>query len=280
MRQDVRTHAHDLNGALSAILASADLNKRRDADGTDTRAAFEQIAAAARRAGELVERLTSAATADDAGMEAASERDLDYLEKISGEPDAVLADLERLGHSEDVPIVDRETGRLLGVLVAAKRAEQVLELGTAFGYSTLWMARALPPGGRVVTIDPDRERTRIARGFFERAGVAEQIDIRNAPALEVLRELPEGSFDVVFIDALKEEYGQYLTLAVPLLKKSGLLLVDNLLWGHRASMQPNDTEALSVKAIRKFNEELLRHPRLLATIIPVGDGVGVATRVG
>ncbi|HXW51177.1 MAG TPA: O-methyltransferase [Candidatus Acidoferrales bacterium] len=280
MRQDVRTHAHDLNGALSAILASADLNARRDANGADTRAAFEKIAAAARRAGELVERLTAAATADEAGMEAASQRDLDYLERISGEPDSVLTELERSGHSEDIPIVDRETGRLLAVLVAAKHAEHVLELGTAFGYSTLWMARALPSGGRILTIDPDRERTRIARRFFERAGVAERIEIRNAPALEVLRELPESRFDVVFIDALKEEYSEYLSLAVPLLKEYGLLLVDNLLWGHRASMQPSETEADSVKAIRKFNAELLRHPRLLATIIPVGDGVGVATRVG
>jgi caffeoyl-CoA O-methyltransferase len=279
MRQDVRTHAHDLNGALGAILAAADLQMRRNADNPDSRAAFEKIALSAHKAGELVKKLTEAATAAEGGADSAYERDLDYLERLSGAPDPVLADLESSGRSESIPIVDRETGRLLEVLVAAKAAQHILELGTAYGFSTIWMARALAPGGRVLTIDPDRERTRIARGFFERAGVAERIEVRNAPALDVLAELPAGHFDVVFVDALKEEYSAYLRSAVSLLKIGGLLLIDNLLWGHRASMQPSAGEDASVKAIRKFNEELMRHPQLLATIIPVGDGVGVATRI-
>ena len=279
MRQDVRTHAHDLNGALGVILASADLHVHRGGESDDDRAAFSLIVDAARKASGLVEKLANAATADEGGMDSAYERDLDYLERIAGAPDPVLADLERSGRLEEIPIVDRETGRLLEVLVAAKSAQRVLELGTAYGYSTVWMAKALAPGGRIVTIDPDRERTQIAHGFFQRAGVADKIEIRNAPALDVLAELPEKSFDVIFVDALKEEYSGYLRLAVPLLKLAGMVLVDNLLWGHRASMQPSGSDPASVKAIRTFNEELLGHPQLLATIIPVGDGVGVATRI-
>ena len=279
MRQDVRTYVHDLNGALGVILAAADLNLRRGSNDGDARSAFESIAKAARKAGELVTKLTDAATASEAGTDSAYERDFDYLDRLCRTTDPVLEDLERSGRSESIPIVDSETGRLLEVLVAAKRAQHVLELGTAYGYSTVWMARALGPEGRILTIDPDRERTRIAQGFFERAGVDKRIEIRNAPALDVLRELPENHFDVVFIDAVKEEYCDYLRLAVPRLKMNGLLLIDNLLWGHRASLPESQDEPASVKAIRKFNEELLCHPQLLATIIPVGDGVGVATRV-
>ena len=280
MRQDVRTHAHDLNSALGAILATADLQARRDGDKHASRAAFESIVKSARRAGDLVEDLTRAATADEAGMDSAFERDLDYLDRINGSLDPVMAELEQSGRAEKVPIVDRETGRLLSVVVAAKQAENILEIGTAYGYSTVWMARALRPGGKILTIDPDRDRTAIAQRYFKQAGVDGRIDIRNQPALEVLPSLPKEHFDVVFIDAVKEEYCDYLRLSVPLLKKSGMLLADNLLWGHRAALPPSDADAPAIKAIRRFNEELLAHPQLLATIIPVGDGVGVASKIG
>lgn len=279
MRQDVRTHAHDLNGALGTILATADLHARRDGDKSAARAAFESIVKSARRAGTLVESLTKAATADESGMDSAYERDLDYLEGIAGSLEPALADLEGSGRSDNIPIVDRETGRLLSVLVGAKRAENILEIGTAYGYSTIWMARSLAVNGKVFTIDPDRDRTAIAQKFFERAGVSARIEIRNEPALRVLPGLPKDHFDIVFIDAVKDEYCDYLRLSVPLLKKSGLLLADNLLWAHRASLPLSASDDASLKAIRRFNEELLRHPELLATILPVGDGVGVATKI-
>lgn len=280
MRQDVRTHAHDLNSALGAILATADLHARRDGDKNASRAAFESIVKSARRAGELALDLTRAATADEAGLDSAYDRDLDYLDRVSGSLDPVMGELEQSGRAEKVPIVDRETGRLLSVFVCAKQAENILEIGTAYGYSTAWMARALRPGGKIVTIDPDRDRTAIAQSFFKRAGLEDRIEVRNQPALEVLPTLPKDHFDVVFIDALKEEYCDYLRLSVPLLKKSGMLLADNLLWAHGASLPPRDSDAPAVKAIRRFNEELLGHPQLLATIIPIGDGVGVASKIG
>jgi predicted O-methyltransferase YrrM len=280
MRQDVRTHAHDLNGALGAILATADLHVRRDGDKAAARAAFESIVKSARRAGTLVESLTKAATADESGMDSAYERDLDYLERIAGSLDPVLGDLERSGRSENIPIVDRETGRLLSVLIAAKAPANILEIGTAYGYSTIWMARTIARNAKIFTIDPDRERTAKAMGFFQRAGVSDRIEICNKPALEVLPELPKEHFDIVFIDALKEQYSDYLRLSLPLLKKTGLVLADNLLWAHRASLVPGASDDASLKAIRRFNEELLEHPQLCATIVPVGDGVGVATKIG
>jgi predicted O-methyltransferase YrrM len=276
MRQDVRTFAHDLNGALGSILAAADVHAQRDGAHKEV---FASIAGAARRAGDLTERLVKAATSDDSGLDSAYQRDLDYLEKVSGGLDAVLGELEELGRSNDIPIVDRETGRFLAVLVAATQAANVVEIGTAYGYSTVWMARALPAQGKILTIDPDMARTAIATDFFRRAGVADRIEVRNARALDILPTLARGHYDLVFIDALKEEYSEYLRASVPLLKTFGILLADNLLWAHRAAQPPRSSDDAPLKAIRRFNEELLGHPALVATILPLGDGVGFATKV-
>lgn len=279
MRSDVRTYAHNLNGVLSTILATADLAAQRNGDGDQTKAAFASIVRDAKRAGTLVETLSKTASADEAGGDSTHERDLDYLDRVHGEPDALIAELERRGQDRDIPIVDRETGRLLSVLVAAMQPKEILEIGTAYGYSTLWMARALGPGGHILTIDPDKERTDIASSFFERAGVADRIEIRNQPALDVLPRLPKGRFDVIFIDALKEEYSDYLRLGLPLLRSHGLVLADNVLWAHAASKPPSADDPQSTKAIRRFNEELLSYPELLGTIIPIGDGLGIATKI-
>ena len=279
MRPDVRNYAHDLNGVIGAMLANAELHAKRPGDAEQTRAAFETIAASARHAGDLIERLAHAATVSEGGTDSAYERDLGYLGSIHPSIDGVAAELERKGRGEDIPIVDRETGRFLAVLVRATQAQRILEIGTAYGHSTLWMARAQPAEGKIITIDPDRECTAIASGFFKRAGVADRIEIVNQPALEVLPTFDKESFDFVFIDALKEEYPEYLAASVPLLKRRGMLVADNLLWGHKSSLVPSGSDAETTKAIRRFNKELLKHPALDATIVPIGDGLGVATKL-
>lgn len=279
MRQDVRAYLHNLNGVLGAILATSDLHAHRSRDGQQEREAFESISGQVRRAADTVTALAKAITADEAGLDSATLRDLDYLDRIHPPADPVLAQVEQLGQKENIPIVDRDSGRLLEILVWVLAPSKILELGTAYGCSTLWMARGLPEGGRIVTIDPDRGRTSIARGFFEQAGQAARIEIVNRPALEVLPTLAAGSFDMVFIDALKEEYAQYLEACVPLLRSRGLVAVDNLLWAHRASLPPNESDEVTTKAIRRFNEELLRHPQLRATVVPIGDGLGIAAKI-
>lgn len=279
MRSDVRTYAHDVNGVLGSILAVADVNSKPvAADGEKSRAAFTDIAAAARRGGVLVENLVRAASVADSGTDSAVERDLSYLEGLHGPLDPVAAELEQSGRGESVPIVDRETGRFLFVLVAALRPKNILEIGTAYGYSALWMARAQGPEGRIVTIDPDRARTDIAARFFRQAGVSERIEIVNRPALDVLGSLPPESFDLVFIDALKEEYSGYLRLALPLLRRRGVVVADNLLWGHAASLPPSPSDTQATSGIRTFNENLVRHPELEATIVPIGDGLGFGVK--
>ncbi len=204
--------------------------------------------------------------------------DLEYIERLQRNPSPLLLELEQLGHADDVPIVNRATGRLLSTLVHAMQANRILELGTAYGYSTLWMALALPPSGHIWTVDPDIERTQVARSFFERSGRGSAIEIINQPALEILPTFPVRNLDIVFIDAIKEEYAEYLELSLPMLKRSGLVIVDNLLWSGKAAAEPAHHDSVATRSIRAFNRVFLNHPGLSATILPVGDGVGIGAR--
>lgn len=206
-------------------------------------------------------------------------RDLAYLTRLHREPPPLLLELEQHGQREGIPVVDRAAGRLLSVLVHCMQANRILELGTAYGYSTLWMALALPPAGKIWTIDPDMERTEIATSYFRRAGVEDRIEIINQPALEVLEPFPQRNLDIVFIDAVKSEYEDYLEAVVPMLKRSGIVVIDNLLWGGRAAAAAGASDDAETKAIRSFNKAFLNHPELDATILPIGDGIGIGARV-
>lgn len=193
---------------------------------------------------------------------ATMELDLRYLEKAHPEPHPLLLELEQHGRKDGVPIVPRETGRLLSTLVAAMQANRILEIGTAYGYSTLWMALAQPRMGKIWTIDPDTRRTDVALSYFKRAEEDDFIEIFNTPALELLENFPQRNLDIVFIDADKSEYGQYLDLALPMLKLSGLFVVDDC-----------------IEAGPKFAGEFLSHPALNATILPLGNGTGIGARI-
>ncbi|MGH7737528.1 MAG: O-methyltransferase [Candidatus Tyrphobacter sp.] len=205
--------------------------------------------------------------------------DLTYLDAVHPPPSPLLLELEARGHKDGIPIVSRETGRFLATLVHAMQANRILEIGTAYGYSTLWMALAQPPAGTIWTIDVDRERTEIARSFFERAGEGDSIAIINQRAIEVLETFPQRNLDIVFIDADKTGYCKYLDLAIPCLKRSGLVIVDNCLWSGRVAAQPSASDSDDTRALREFNEYFLSHPNLSATILPLGDGTGVGARI-
>ena len=210
-------------------------------------------------------------------MDRITHRDLDYLERIHGDLPDVLRMLDREGGRDDIPIVGTAVGRLLAVLVRATGARRVVEIGTAIGYSALWMASALPADGELVTIDPDKGRTDRARRFWELARVGERIRVVNAPALEALPQLV-GPFDLAFIDALKLEYQAYLEQVLWLVRPGGTIVVDNLLWSGRASGSSPDDGTNDTKAIKEFNAAFVRDRRFEATILPVGDGLGIGVK--
>lgn len=207
------------------------------------------------------------------------ETDLDWIEATAPEPHAVLVAMEAAAEPEGIPILDRASGRVLGTLAATR--SRIAEVGTAIGYSTLWMALAQPAGGRIVTIDPDRARTDRARGFWRQAGIDDgRIEIVNAPALDAFAaDVPElgGPFDLAFVDALKDEYPAYAEALRPRLAPGALLVADNVLWSGRTSGAKPPRPGDGTEALRAFCREILRDPRFVGTILPVGDGLLVAT---
>ncbi len=210
-------------------------------------------------------------------MDRITRQDLEYLESLHGGLPEVFSALDADGGRDDIPIVGTSVGRLLHVLVRASGARRVVEVGTAIGYSALWIATALPRDGQLITIDPDRERTDRARAFWDRAGVGDLIRVVNAPALDVLPTL-EGPFDFAFIDALKHEYAGYLGHVVGLLRGGGTVAVDNLLWSGRTSGSAPDDGSTDTRALKEFNATFVAHRELDAVILPVGDGVGIGVK--
>lgn len=203
---------------------------------------------------------------------------LRYLESAHPAPDPLLLELEQHGRKEGVPIVSRETGRFLSVLVRMMQANRILEIGTAFGYSTLWMALAQPPVGKIWTIDPDTHRTDVAISYFKRAGEDDNITVFNQEAVELLPAFPQRNLDIVFIDADRPRYRDYLDLTIPMLKRSGIVVVDDCLLNGRIVNQSAGQDERDVAAVRDFNEYFLSHPDLDATILPLGDGTGIGVR--
>ena len=202
-----------------------------------------------------------------------------YLRGLRQEPDPVLAEMDKHARRDGIPIVVQETGQLLGVLALASGARRVVEVGTAIGVSTLYIARALPPDGRIVSFEVDPDRHAAARDYLERAGVAERAELRLQDAREGLSEL-DGEWDMAFIDGVKSQYGDYLEVLLPLLRRGGLIAVDNVLMGGTVAENRSDGRwsEEQIDYMRQLNERLLAHSELTGTVMPVGDGVLVAVR--
>jgi predicted O-methyltransferase YrrM len=155
------------------------------------------------------------------------------------------------------------------------QAKTVFEMGSAIGYSTIWWARALAEGGRVIYTDGDSKNAERARGYLQRAGVLNRVTLKTGDALELLSE-EKQQFDIVFCDVDKEDYPRVLRLAAPRVRKGGLFVTDNVLWSGRvADSNATDTRT---KAIQEFNQALYASPDFYTTILPVRDGVAVALR--
>jgi caffeoyl-CoA O-methyltransferase len=203
----------------------------------------------------------------------------DYLDATRPPADALLAEMQAHGARERIPILDAQSGALLHVLARAIGARRIVEVGTAIGVSTLHLARALPARGELVSFEIDPERHAAARAYLERDSLEARADLRLRDAREGLSELT-GPFDLAFLDGVKAEYEDYLRLVVPLLRTGGLVAVDNVLMSGTVAENRSDghwSEA-QIATARAFNERLLAHPQLVATITPVGDGIALAAK--
>jgi predicted O-methyltransferase YrrM len=201
-----------------------------------------------------------------------------YIHGLRPERSPVMAEMEALAERDGVPIVHWETGRFLASLCRALDPV-VLEVGTAIGYSTLHMAEQLA-NGRVVTLELDPARAGQARDFWSRAGVADRIELLEGDARETI-ESAAGPFDLLFVDAAKEQYAGYIDLAEPKLSDRAVLVVDNMLMSGEVAL-PAGAETFwrpeALAAARKLNTELMTSERWLACVLPVGDGIALATR--
>jgi predicted O-methyltransferase YrrM len=205
-----------------------------------------------------------------------------YLASLNVNADSVLKDLAATGVEQGLPLIDAEVGAFLRVLATSVRARRILEIGTAIGYSGIWLAGALPPGGMLLTIEVDPARARTARDNFARAGLADRATVLVGDATRLLAKIA-GPFDLIFQDGDKHLYSPMLDRLVSLLVPQGLLVTDNVLWDGEVVpgfVDPPKRDAASTRAIAEYNARLYAHPELLTSIVPLRDGVAVCVKTG
>jgi len=194
-----------------------------------------------------------------------------YIEGLWVEPDPVLQEMERLGRTRDFPIVGPQVGRILYLLAKLLRAKRIFEMGSGFGYSAYWFARALPAGGKVYQTEGASENSELAREYFKRGGLQKKAEFLVGDAVKLIDKV-KGEFDIVFIDIDKENYPAAYKKAKGRISKGGLLLADNVLWFGRVLEDTDEPETLGIK---EFTHLLFHDPDFFATILPIRDGVGV-----
>ena len=203
-----------------------------------------------------------------------------YLAGLNHAGDPLLDDIARGNATRGLPLVDAEVGALLRVLATSVGASRILEIGTAIGYSGIWLAGALPVGGMLVTMELDEARAREARENFARAGVSDRVSVVVGDAQLKIAKV-SGPFDLIFQDGSKTLYTPLLDRLVALLRPGGLLVTDNVLWsgevvpGFQNTPRKNPDET---RAIIEYNERVAAHPQLLTSIVPLRDGVSISVK--
>jgi predicted O-methyltransferase YrrM len=203
-----------------------------------------------------------------------------YLASLNRAGDAVLDAIARDGEAQHLPLVDAEVGALLRVLATSVSARRILEVGTCIGYSGIWLAGALPPGGMLFTMEKDPERARVAKANFERAGVSDRVGIIQGDAQITINKV-SGPFDLIFQDGHKPLYITLLDRLVSMLRPGGLLVTDNVLWdgevvpGFVAQPAKN---ADDTRAIVEYNQKLNANPQLMTSTVPLRDGVAISVK--
>jgi len=202
-----------------------------------------------------------------------------YLAGLNRGGDSLLAEIAQAGVERDLPLVDAEVGALLRVLATAIGARKILEIGTAVGYSGIWLAGALPADGMLMTMEMDAGRAKEAQGNFDRAGLTNRVSVMLGDAQRLIAKVA-GPFDLIFQDGDKKMYTPLLDRLVSLLRPGGLLVTDNVLWDGKVvpGFITSAADDKDTRAIAEYNERVATHPALLTTVIPLRDGVSISVK--
>jgi caffeoyl-CoA O-methyltransferase len=194
----------------------------------------------------------------------------DYLMKLAAEDNPHLLEMERIARRDNFPIVERLVGRLLFIITKLRDPKLIVELGSGFGYSAYWFARALNKG-RIVLTDYREENMDYARNLFRETGLSRKAEFRTGDALEIAKEYE--NIDILFIDMDKHQYPEAVRAIIPNLSRNALIIADNTLWYGKVIGETRDGETLGIK---RFNKYLFEHPDFITSIVPLRDGVLIA----
>jgi caffeoyl-CoA O-methyltransferase len=201
----------------------------------------------------------------------------DYLYELLPKRDKVLSDMEEYAAQHKVPIIGPAVARILALLVQISGAKRIFELGSAIGYSTIWLARAAGPQAEITYTDSDPKNAKRAKAYFERAGVAPQIRVETGDALTLLKKTP-GEFDLIFNDINKREYPDAAKQSLPRLRRGGLFITDNTLWSGKAARKAEAGDA-DTRGVQEFNRMVYESKDLFSVLIPLRDGVTVCRKL-
>jgi caffeoyl-CoA O-methyltransferase len=200
----------------------------------------------------------------------------DYLYDLLPKREAVIEEMERYAEEDSIPIIGPAVARLLALLVQVSGAKRIFEMGSAIGYSTIWLARAAGPKAEVFYTDGDPENARRAQEYFRRAGIAKRVRVQVGDALALLKKTP-GKFDFIFNDVDKHQYPDALRVVLPKLRRGGLFITDNTLWSGKAA-RPVAFDDVDTLGVREFNRLVYASKDLYPVLIPLRDGVTVCRK--
>lgn len=204
---------------------------------------------------------------------------LEYLSSFRKKPDTLIDEMEAYAKEHNVPILSWESADFLEQLVLAKNPRRVLELGTAIAYSSIRIARNLTGKSVIHTIEKSADNISVAKEFIAKSGLGARIKLLEGDSINVMPQLKK-KYDLIFLDTDKEDYKRLFDYSLVLLRKGGLLVVDNLLWhGFAASTRVPLQYKESTNHIREFNSLFMNQPNLKSSIVPIGDGIGLGVKV-
>ena len=209
-------------------------------------------------------------------MNGITDKDVEsYLYELLPERDEVLAEMEEQARERRIPIIGPAVARVISQYAVAIGAKRVFEMGSAIGYSTIWLARAVGEGGLVYYTDGSEKNASEAHGYIERAGLADRIQILIGDSRDLI-DTVDGEFDLVFNDVDKYQYPDVFRKAVPRVRSGGFFITDNVLWSGRVAREDTDRDT---EGIREFNRLIYSSDELFPTILPIRDGIAVCLKL-